>query len=126
MRKFKVILNEKNDFWHYLFRRFDKDNAREQPIADKIVKFMLESAWNYAFITIIFSLSVLCRFQFPSLQAIPSSIFVVWCVAFLMTFNIAMSLKVLTSFVFWYKMYNWASFVMFYVLLFDSATMEWE
>ena len=23
-------------------------------------------------------------------------------------------------------MYNWASFVVFYILLFDSATMEWE
>ena len=41
MKKFKLVLDEKNDFWHQLLRRLDKNRAVEQPAADDIVTFIL-------------------------------------------------------------------------------------
>eukprot|EP01083_Nonionella_stella_P069604 185647_1 len=112
--KFVVYLNEQNDIWHWML------SEDKQDIADKLVQLTLHSKWVLAYLVFVFLLSFVCRFLIPMLQFLPAFLLVLYGITSFFTFNLDMTKRMLKSFIFWFKMYNWFVAIICYVIIFNA------
>ena len=112
-KNFVVYLNEQDDCWHRIL------GENRQKFADKLSDFALHSNWNLAYIVFVAVLAIICRFIVPEYQYIPAFLGLLWMITTLFTFNVSMTKRMLKSFVFWFKMYNWMVAIICYILLFN-------
>lgn len=84
--------------------------------ADRAANFVF-SKLNIGIGLLLGLLSIIVRFLFFNYQSVPAILCLIWGLAGMCTYNISVTKRMMWSFMFWFKMYNWIIFITCYAFL---------